>query len=83
MFRPIDEAARIFTTILLFLPPMWRVFMLEHLMIGIVRESVHGWITKEDRSTKIFGHVRVQTPTSWVAGESFFHRAMPLGQKNS
>ena len=44
----------------LFLPPTRQVFMLEHVTTGIARERVHmAGGTREDMSTKIFGHVRV------------------------
>ena len=38
------------------------------------------WGTREDRRTKIFGHVGVQTLAASMAGECFFYCAMRLGQ---
>ena len=44
-----------------------------------VRESACGRGTQENRSTKIFGHVRVRTLSACMADECFIHCARPLG----
>ena len=60
------------------------VFKLEHMMTGIVcvRESACGRGTWEDRSNKIFGHVWVENPAAWVAGECFIHWALASTEKH-
>ena len=42
------------------------------------RESAHGGVTWEDRSTTNFGCVQVWTLATCVAGKCFIHCAMPL-----
>ena len=56
-----------FTMIPLFLPSPWQVFMLEHMMTVIERESRGN---QEDRSTINFGCVWVRTPAC-AAGKYF------------
>ena len=77
MFCTTDGPARILPPFLSFYFPPLQVFMLEHVATGIVRESACGGGTQEDRSTKIFGRVRVWTQATCMVGERFIHCAMP------
>ena len=56
-----------------FLPPPRQVLTLEHMTTGIVQESARERGTRDDMSTKTFGHVWVQIPAACVAGERFIH----------
>ena len=56
-------------------PTRWAIMFYEYFSISTPgpcswgrAHRVHGWGNWEDKSTKIFGHVRVQTPAACVIG---------------
>ena len=59
VFGPTDGAAKIFTMVPLFLPPMTSIHAGARDNRLCVRESARGGDTQEDRSTKIFRHIQV------------------------
>ena len=61
-----------------FLPPLRQVFMLEHVITGIVRERVY--IAMVPERIGALKSLLVSRFELHMAGEYFIHGAMPLGR---